>query len=615
MPANLPDLKLTADWQRRIQQDNPGISSVLEIEMIAFRWGTEYGRFYHMKRLANFLFTKEHNPEITKPLDWNPWTTKICKLLCDGDPSMNFRGYPTYLGITGPASSSKTYSVSLYCFLMWFSSPMRTKVVVSSTSIQSAKNRIWADVVHFAKSVPASLRYYDVVTSNPAMVKLPKNMGGTSRDSIELIAGEESQREASEKVLGIKNDLFILAVDEATEVSHALFEARNNLDKNPRFQLIFMGNAKSHDDPHGKVCEPLKGWESINVESELWQTTLPRGMAVHLDGLKSPNMVVADGEEPPFPRLFSRKDLVSVESVEGGQSSPGFVRFGRGFWPKGGTANQIYTQQDIELNGGCEKAIWLEPPVRILGHDPSFVSDGDKSMAVVCEFGLNIERIQTFNHVASETVEVNDSEPAVRSRAMAKALKVIADKYGVSADNIGVDNTGTGVSYPEFIDEEMSGRCYRVPFNGEVSALLYPGDALCPAGDMFDRRVSEIWYIAKLYLTKGQLRGIKKSLIAEMIKRNYDRNKEKKISVERKRDMRARGVSSPDEADAYFIALDLARTKYGFEVYSGKVIAQTMAFPTVKRTFRDWVKKLAPNAQYVMQTPKGGWGSKVIVRK
>ena len=610
------DLNLTAPWQKRLLKENPWATNALEIELIAFRFGTEHGRFYHMQRVANFLFTKECNPEIVSPLDWNPWTTQICKVLCDGDPSMGFEGYPTYVGLTGPASSSKTYSVSLYVFLMWLSSPVRTKAVVSSTSIQAAKNRIWGDIVGIANSVPAPLRIFNVLSSNPAMIKLP---GATNKQSIELIAGDDSQREASDKVLGIKNDWFILAVDEATEVSHALLEARNNLNKNPRFQLIFIGNAKSHDDPHGKVCEPLLGWDSINVETLMWQTTLPRGMALHLDGLKSPNMVVGEGVEPPYPRLFSRKDLIEIQTVEGGGTSPGFQRFGRGFWPKAGTANQIYTQQDIELNGATEKAIWLEPPVRIIGHDVAFSSDGDKSQAVICDLGMTPDRLPILAHVATEIVEVDDSQAKRRSYAMAERLGEIATKYGVTTDNIGVDCTGTGISYPEIVDEVMGGRCFRIPFNGMVSDLPYPSDGLTKPQEMFDRRVSELWYIGKLFLQRGQFRGLKQSLIVDMCKRLYNRVKQNKISVETKRKMRERGVRSPDEADAFFIALALAREKLGFEVYTGAKgnqlgIGTNWLFTPEKKTFKDWAKKYQPQAPLLISAPKGGWQKETLKR-
>jgi hypothetical protein len=610
--------KLVAPYQKRLHKANPHLRNALEIELAAFRFGTqEHGRFYHMQRVANFLFTKASNPDIVSPLDWNPWTTDICRVLCDGHPSLSFQGYPTYIGLTGPASSSKTYSVSLYVFLMWLSSPMRTKGVVSSTSIQAAKNRIWGDVVQIANSTPAAIRAsYSITNSNPAMIKLPV---GTHKQSIELIAGDDSQREASDKVLGIKNDWFLLAVDEATEVSHALFEARSNLDKNPRLQMIFIGNAKSHDDPHGKMCEPLRGWDSITVESEIWETMLPRGVALHLDGMKSPNLVVPEGTPPPYPRLFNRKDLIEVTTAEGGQNTPGFQRFGRGFWPKGGTWNQIYSVQDIELNGGTEKAVWWEQPVRIAGVDPSFSNDGDKPMVVIADYGKDVNQIPVLAHVASEVMDVEESQSKRRSYAMAERLRDIAIRFGVATENIGVDCTGTGISFPEIVDEVLMGSCLRIPFNGEVSTLPYPSDGLTEPQEMFDRRVSEIWYVGKLYLGKNQFRAIKSSLMTSMCSRLYDRGRQNKIVVETKRKMRERGVKSPDEADAFFIALAVAREKFGFEVWKGETRKVMTAganwlFQGSPRPFREWVRERQPQARMLIDGVKGGWATKVVKR-
>lgn len=614
MPSDLVQNKLAFDWQREIQKLNPRCTNALEIELIAFRYGTKHGRFFHMQRLADFFYSKECNPDILRPLIWNPWTISICRLLCDGDEKLSFTGYPDVVGVTGPASSSKTFSVALYIFLLWYSNPLQTKGVISSTSITAAKNKIWADVLQFAMAVPAPLQFYEILNSNPAIIKLPKGTSGaTSRESIELIAGDDSQRDASDKVLGIKNSWFILGVDEATEVSHALYAARDNVSKNPRYQMIFIGNAKSHDDPHGMVCEPADGWDSITVEDTIWETTQPRGACIHLDGTKSPNLNIPDGHPLPYPGLFSSKDL----APSGESSIGGHVRFVRGFWAKSGTVNQIYTPQDIELNGGQEKAIWLEKPRRLIGHDPSFSTDGDAAKVVIVDVGMTPERLPIIAHVATEQIEVEEAEDKRRGHAMAERLEVIAKKYGiVSLSDIGVDNTGTGTSYPEIIDEVFKkagweGHCTRVPFNGPVSDSPYPSDDLTEPGEMFDRRVSELWYVGKLFLQKRQMRGLRDSLVKDMCKRLYDRGRQNKIVVETKRKMRERGISSPDEGDSFFIALDLARSKLGFAVYKGEVGPQRP-----KRTFKDWAKKYGQEIQgkqlQVEYGRDGGWFGKSL---
>jgi len=612
MPKNLLERGLTAPWQKKLAREYPKASNAFELELIAFRIGTEHGRFFHMHRLVDFMFTKEGNPDIIRPVDWNPWTERFLEVACDGDLSLGFTGEPKYLGVTGPASSSKTFSAALYAFLTWYANPRRTKVVVASTSIQAAKNRIWANIVQLANAVPEQLRFYDILTSNPAMIRLPN---GTNVESVELIAGDDSQREASDKVLGIKNDYFLMIVDEATEVSHALFEARNNLDKNPRLQMIFLGNAASHEDPHGKICEPLNGWESITVESEIWQTNLPRGACLHFDGLKSPNMLAPEGEPAPYPRLITREAVQEVAQTEGGDQSAGFWRFTRGFWPKSGSSSQIYTVSDIELNGGKDAPIWLEPPKRIMGHDPSFSSDGDRSMAVICDLGLTPEKIPILAHVATEVVAVDETQKERYSFAMAEQLKRLAEKYDIDPNNIGVDCTGSGLSYPDVIDEvfnkdkAIKSHCWRVAFNGPTSGLPYPTDALMKnSEDMFDRRVSEIWYIGKLFLQKGQFRGLKSDLVNEMCKRLYERVKQNKISVETKRKMRERGIKSPDEPDAFFIALALAREKLGFSIYTGP---STPRKPVM--SFKEWAKKMDPGISH-LDGMRGGWSTVELVR-
>lgn len=625
MSSDLLKRDPTYSWQEELFRANPKASNLLEIEAIAFWQGTELGHFYHMRRIADFMFTKEQNDKIIKPLIWNPWSVRICKLLCDGDPALSFRGRPDVLGITGPASSSKTFSVSLYSFLRWYCNPLQTKGVASSTSIQAAKNKIWAEILQFANSVPENLQFYDILNSNPAIIKLPKGTpGATDRSSIELIAGDESQAEASAKVLGIKNSFFLVVVDEATEVAMSMVAALANVSKNIEYQGVYIGNAKDHDDPHGKVCEPKAGWESITIDDELWETTFHRGCCLHLDGRKSPNIGIPIGDPLPYPGLFSQKDLVGEEG------STDDIRFNRGFWAKGGSATQIYTQQDMEINHAQEKPMWLHKPERILANDPGFSEDGDGAEAVVVDVGQLPDGFPIIAHVATVNMQIDDGRNKDRSYAMAEKLEETAKRFGITKiENVAVDCTGTGASYPEIVDAVFrkmgwGGLCARIQFGGSPSELPYPNENLTPAGDMFANRVSEIWYVGKLYLQRGQFRGLSAPLIKDMCKRRYERVKQNKICVETKRSMRARGVPSPNEADSFFMALDLARSKYGFAVCSealGHKFAQASPWNQVvkpKKSFKEWSEHYksfgqAPELKVEMGR-SGGWLGKSIKR-
>lgn len=591
--------------------------------MAAFWHGTELGHFFHMRRLADFFFSKEENPNILTPLLWSPWALRVGRIICDGDPSFSFKGRPDVIGITGPASSGKTFIVSLYVFLRWYCNPLQTKGVVASTSIQAAKNKIWAEVLQFANSVPKQFQFYNILESNPAIIKLPKGTAGaTDRASIELIAGDDSQVAASAKVLGIKNRFFLMAIDEATEVSMAMVSALANLSKNVEYQGIYIGNAANHDDPHGKICEPKGGWDSISIESDMWETTFHRGCCIHIDGHKSPNMDVPDGAPLPYPGLFSKKDLV------GEPGSVDDIRFNRGFWAKGGSASQIYTKQDIEIHGAQKPPQWMEKPERIMGHDPGFSEEGDGVGTTIWDLGKLPDGFPIFAQVGSVNLEIEDARSEDRSHAMAEALERSARKFNVTKlENIVVDKTGTGASYPEIVNAVFkragwSGACSTVSFGGSPSELPYPDEDLTPADKMFANRVSELWYIGLLYLKRGQFRGFQNSLINDMCKRRYERIKQNMICVEPKKKMRARGVKSPNEADSAFMALDLARSRYGFTVSEsvlGHEFSQISPWNQVakkKRSFKDWSEhyKSFGEVKQLGVERSGGWLGKSLKR-
>ena len=84
--------------------------------------------------------------------------------------------------------------------------------------------------------------------------------------------------------------------------------------------------------------------------------------------------------------------------------------------------------------------------------------------------------------------------------------------------------------------------------------------------DLYGNRVTEIWFAGKELVRCGQLRGVDAELAKEMTARQYETIKGGeglRMRVESKPDFRKRTGYSPDNADAAFLLVDLARNRHG----------------------------------------------------
>jgi len=85
------------------------------------------------------------------------------------------------------------------------------------------------------------------------------------------------------------------------------------------------------------------------------------------------------------------------------------------------------------------------------------------------------------------------------------------------------------------------------------------------ADELYDRRITELWFAMKSYVEAGQIRGLDALTVEEFSSRLYEW-KGRKISLETKKDYKKRmgtedgPTGSPDRADAAAIILEVART-------------------------------------------------------
>ncbi len=517
------------------------------------------GKDGHFWEIVDLLWGKKNE---IKRFIRNPWSEKM----------ISAAHQHKYLSVLGCASGGKSDTYAVYAIVNWLSDPANTMVLITSTSLKESRGRIWGAVEeyinaaqkHFHGALPLKL------VSSIGIIKLHDPTGEyktSDRSAIVLIAGEKKkEKEAIGKMIGLKAERVFLIADELPELSLAILEAAySNLDANPFFQLIGIGNPNSIYDPLGVFSTPKDGWNSINPDLDEWETE--KGYCIRFDAYKSPN-VLAD-------RLIYRwlptRDKIEEKKQELGEDSLAFWRMWRGYFCPSGGAETVVAEADI-VGFNCDKPVknWKDNkyiPVAFL--DAGFTSGGDRSVVYFGKFGINAdtdkETLEYTDYVLLFEDTTLSKEP--RNFQIARKFKEICEQRGISPECAGCDDTGAA-AFGDIVHTVWSREVTRINFGGAPSKMPISAHDKTPACDKYKNRVTEIWCVIRNYMRTEQIRGIGRDLAVELTARQMIHKKsglDLKAQVETKEKMKSRtGGVSPDIADAALGLLDLVRMKFRF---------------------------------------------------
>ena len=500
----------------------------------------------NFRRAAQMFFTKK-----TSPFVWHPWADDMLYECC----------HSPFVGFAGCGSSGKSDFMAIWILLNWLSAPYKTLGLLTSTSIRDSKKRVWGAVQRYWPAIqpvaPAKL----TDTPTPAIYVI-KDGVRLEQAGIYLIPAEAKKTsEVTGKMRGMKADRVFLAADELSELSHALIDtAISNLSNNAILHICAASNPTSHYDPFGKFVEPKDGWTSITVNDDRWLTKLG-GVCLHFDAMRNPNYLERENKWPiqKWEKIEEARDRL-------GEDSPLFWRDYRGFWAPQGTSTTIYSESEIIRFGGDKAPLWLRPPTRIAGIDPSFVSGGDRCVLFLGSYGTNRDGAEQVSFDEFFYIEDDATNSDPRTFQVSRKIAGILREEGVDIYNVGVDVTGGGVPFCDALATVLgSNEFLRVHFGGSATDRAVSVYDSTKANEKYSNKVTELWFGAKELLQNGQLRGISPDLAQEMTARNYETKKSgsMKVLVESKREMKSRTGKSPDIADAAFVMLDTVRERFG----------------------------------------------------
>lgn len=586
--GQMPDWMVEAHCCRATQ---PGRGKMMLEEGVRPK---EYQGFVeHFKRFVSSIWNEQNR---VLQFEWNPYSERIVEEL--------FVPGRKFLGIAAHKSSSKTETLAIVAVALFLISPHNTKCIMTAKTLKAAKGRnwgrmilVWNGAISFfgAGNMEAGEKLVPGVLTEGIIEYRDASGFRTATCGIELVASEQGgNKKAADKLVGAKmaeGTLFVNAEELAT-LPHGLVEiCRDNLAVNEGFKFAGPFNPRDPFDGAMLVSKPKDGWESITVDDEGWETDL--GYCIHFDGLKSPNILAKDGDRM-WKGLYSRKDLEWDEKRNYGQNTPGFWTMVRGFWPPTGALDCIYSGQEINLYLGDKKPgkewVWLEQPIKIAGLDPAYVGGGDRAVAYFADLGLASVMGQTKRVFCFDAYEVFAGDVTKghdKPRMVAEGFKIECENRGVPIKNVGVDVTGAA-SFASLLKMVWGDGFLEVNFSESASDAQISDTDSRVASDDYSNKRSELWYSGKPLLRSGQLKGIGLDLASEMCTCMF-KVVGGKTTVEKKEDMKKRTGFSPDIAESAWVALQVARERFGLvSTERPKNSSREMS----EDSFREWAEQI-----------------------
>ena len=563
-----------------------GELSDLMIELLAFRDGITVeqgglGKAEHFWLIVAMLWPESSR----KPFIRNPWADKMIAEWCEHK----------FVSVSGCASSGKTDAAAVWAIVNWLCDPLNTKVLCTSTTVRESRKRIWGSIEDYWLALPDEVRSIGKLVSSFGLIKLSEASGVKASDKcgIELVPAEKKrEKEATGKIIGIKNQRVILIADELPELSPAIMQAAiSNLTANPYCQAIGLGNPASYYDAHGLFATPKDGWKSINPDVFEWDTIY--GKAIRFDATLSPNILA--GDDTLYPWLPTQARLEEARKNMG-EESFGFWRQWRGYFPPEGGEKTVYSDTDIVFFDGDRTDVnWAGPPTPVAGMDPGFTNGGDRSILYHGLFGEEAETGLAVLLLTGYEVLKDDMRSTLpRNFQIARAFKDAATTKAVAPRNAAVDTTGSP-AFGDIVAKEWSPEVLRGQFGGK-STMMRVGVDRAMAKERYADRATELWFESREYMEAGQIRGVCPDLARELTARKYTSGAgnaqgglDATVKIEPKIKMKSRTGKSPDIADAFLMMFDVCRSRLGFRAQKGRKATTKSADPWNK--FKDRVLK------------------------
>jgi hypothetical protein len=552
--------KLPEELRRFVKRKTYGIISEDEaiekaigqhrIELKAFATNPPggLGRLTHLRNYAQMVW-----PALRE--NWHPWMDRgiasvfreenVFKL---GDTTIRSTAW------TGCGAGGKTYMSGLIALMWYLVDPENSIAVLTSTSKGMLRKRVWAVVQDLIGSmvdpeIPGRrLQYPAFIMESRTAIQASKSDDKHAIFAMAVAEGETNK--AVTRMKGLHADRMLLIIDECNGTPESIFSVIPNWRKGCRdLTLLFLGNALSRLDAHGRVCEPKAGWGSVTVDTDQWITKaiaeweIPEGVCEHFDGFRSPNVELGFNK---WPFIYRCEDAIVAKASA--ERPLEWWSNSRGFWAPEGTTNTVLSEGMLVRCGAADAPPFTTESTPIAFLDPAF--GGDDCVLRFADWGPTEEAPEGCVVLKDRILIDPTPEPGEEKEyAIARRVQVLCQNKGIRPQHFGLDAWGTGRGVSAVLATEWSPLILKYEGVGRATDEPASEDDPRPGHEVYDRVTTQNWFRVRELVQGGQLKGILPREAVQFCSRTYT-ILSRRYSLQTKAECKELLKQSPDDADA-----------------------------------------------------------------
>ena len=499
---------------------------------------------------------------------WHEWSELLVKSFIENDE----------IGVAGPASSGKTYTMAAcaYTFIQCF--PKKTTIIISTTTVQALQLRIWGALKEMHNKAKETRAWLPGTMLESKCSLVFEDNPDEARDARDAIIGVACRVGGVwvgiSNYVGIKNERIVMIADEAHLMERGFLNAAANLRKGSKkspFKLIAMGNPKDTADALGAVCEPAVdagGWEGYDgtATTKTWKTRAKNGVAVQICGYDTPNGKLKP-DQPQYDGIITLEQIQNDADYYGKESVE-FQMMNLGIFPQNSIEKRVVTATLCESHGAFDEVIWESKNnlSRCVGIDAAYSGvGGDRCVLTDLTWGTDTagNTVIAFT-VPPVIIPVNPKLKEQPEDQIARFIKDYCEAAGIPASYCGLDSTGKGTLVGA-LGRLWSTEVIPIEFGGKPTERIVQSKDNKRACDAYGKFVTELWFAARSCVVGKQIRMMPRDVAREGSTRAWDYAKGMKQDVEPKEETKVRLGRSPDLFDSFVVALEVAR-RNGFEI-------------------------------------------------
>lgn len=413
----------------------------------------------------------------------------------------------------------------------WFGAvhpPMDTQIITTAPRSRQVKTLLWPEIRR---------------CHSRSLYPLPGDTDMTQwkvGDDYILAYGFSAANATEDAVQGIHAPHLLIIVDEGGGIPHKLGNAINSITTGAHVRVLVIGNPPT--DEEGT-------WFEERTKSELWHT-------ISIPFESSPN---ATGEEvpPTVAAALVSQDWVDEQITEFGEDSAFVQARVHARFPTGASNKVIgwsWIEEAME-NDEPDPSTWIR-----LGADPA--ADGGDELAIARAVGNVVTVVHTSsgaqnaqpNDVAGKILlQIQAAEQIRTATGETRPVRVKIDPIGIGWGVAGILRAWAqeGVHQAEIVDVNVaenanddakySNKRAEMWWNGRNMIRPRPGDA--------PRGIPDRPAVVRLDLETN------KRAAAQLNVPTFGHDSRGRIKIEKKADIKTRGLGSPDRAEAILLAI------------------------------------------------------------